>query len=372
MNVAIQMKRSRRMRMAGIQEYRCPFCGSMIVFNDFSHMKHCPYCGSKINMEAKDVEVEEKQEPIVSQKPEEPQNIQPKEEEANISFMKYVCESCHSEMEANDENEHKACPYCGGIMKPHERKTFDQPDFIIPFQQTKEDAKRTFQALIKGKSLLPEEYRSADKIDSIQGVYIPFWIFDYDMNGKLNYQTTKSTYWNDAMYKYNKKEEYQVLREGTMEFESIQLCASSKIPENYVKAITPFDLNTAIPFDIAHTNGYNVQKFDVEFLDMKKQIENKMADCIMKELEHTVKGYQTRNATKREVEIADLDINYVLFPMWIVSTTHNGKAYTFIMNGQTGKYVGDIPVDKRKYWIHFSLYFLVAFLSVLLVTMLVL
>ena len=28
---------------------------------------------------------------------------------------------------------------------------------------------------------------------------------------------------------------------------------------------------------------------------------------------------------------------------------YNGKLYTFAMNGQTGKFVGDLPVDKSKY-----------------------
>ena len=36
----------------------------------------------------------------------------------------------------------------------------------------------------------------------------------------------------------------------------------------------------------------------------------------------------------------------LLYPVWLLNTTWNGNKYTFAMNGQTGKFVGDLPVDK--------------------------
>ena len=35
-------------------------------------------------------------------------------------------------------------------------------------------------------------------------------------------------------------------------------------------------------------------------------------------------------------------------PVWILTTKFDGKPYTFMMNGQTGKVVGSVPVDKTK------------------------
>ena len=37
---------------------------------------------------------------------------------------------------------------------------------------------------------------------------------------------------------------------------------------------------------------------------------------------------------------------YALYPVWLLNTSWNGNQYTFAMNGQTGKFVGDLPVDK--------------------------
>ena len=33
----------------------------------------------------------------------------------------------------------------------------------------------------------------------------------------------------------------------------------------------------------------------------------------------------------------------VLLPVWFLSVNYKGKTYTFVMNGQTGKIVGDVP-----------------------------
>jgi len=34
--------------------------------------------------------------------------------------------------------------------------------------------------------------------------------------------------------------------------------------------------------------------------------------------------------------------------VWILTTRYENKPYTFMMNGQTGKFVGSLPYDKTK------------------------
>jgi len=37
-----------------------------------------------------------------------------------------------------------------------------------------------------------------------------------------------------------------------------------------------------------------------------------------------------------------------MVPVWILTTKYEGKPYTFMMNGQTGKFVGSLPSDSGK------------------------
>ena len=39
-----------------------------------------------------------------------------------------------------------------------------------------------------------------------------------------------------------------------------------------------------------------------------------------------------------------------MMPMWLLNVKYDNKNYKFAMNGQTGKFVGDLPVDKGKMW----------------------
>lgn len=60
----------------------------------------------------------------------------------------------------------------------------------------------------------------------------------------------------------------------------------------------------------------------------------------------TVKGYATVTTDNSSVQFHGGKAKYALYPVWLLNTTWNGNKYTFAMNGQTGKFVGDLPVDK--------------------------
>ena len=45
---------------------------------------------------------------------------------------------------------------------------------------------------------------------------------------------------------------------------------------------------------------------------------------------------------------AELDARYMLLPVYLFDLSHDGKIYHFAVNGQTGKVVGDVPIDKTR------------------------
>ena len=63
----------------------------------------------------------------------------------------------------------------------------------------------------------------------------------------------------------------------------------------------------------------------------------------------TVTGYTTVIPENSSVQLQNGKAKYALFPVWLLNTTWQGKKYTFAMNDQTGKLVGDLPMDKGAY-----------------------
>ena len=74
---------------------------------------------------------------------------------------------------------------------------------------------------------------------------------------------------------------------------------------------------------------------------IKKSTENAFAS--------TVQGYSTVIPESTSIRLQNGKAKYALYPVWLLNTTWNGQRYTFAMNGQTGKFVGDLPLDKGAY-----------------------
>jgi hypothetical protein len=62
----------------------------------------------------------------------------------------------------------------------------------------------------------------------------------------------------------------------------------------------------------------------------------------------TLSDYENKSVKESEYRFTENSIKYALFPVWIQKTSWNNEEYVFAMNGQTGKFVGRVPVDKMK------------------------
>ena len=52
---------------------------------------------------------------------------------------------------------------------------------------------------------------------------------------------------------------------------------------------------------------------------------------------------------------------YALFPIWFLNTKYKNNEYLIVINGQTGKIAGNLPIDKTKAKLITFLFFIVSF-----------
>ena len=67
-----------------------------------------------------------------------------------------------------------------------------------------------------------------------------------------------------------------------------------------------------------------------------------------------MKDYATVSPESSNILLHNGKAKYALYPVWLLNTTWKGQKYTFAMNGQTGKLVGDLPTDMGKFWAIFA------------------
>lgn len=200
-----------------------------------------------------------------------------------------------------------------------------------------------------GKASEPDEpvvFRSQNHIDEIKGVYVPFWLFDSDADAQLRFTATRTRCWSDSKYDYIETNYYSVRRDGTLGFDAVPVDGSSKIEDDLMESIEPFAMQDAIPFQTAYLAGYVADKYDVNAEDSIERANKRIRRSTEETFQQTVTGYDSVKVENSSIQLHGGKAKYALFPVWLLSTSWRGENYLFAMNGQSGKFVGDLPVDK--------------------------
>lgn len=336
--------------MAAIQEYKCPCCGGAIAFDSTIQKMKCPFCDTEFEMEtlaSYDSELRSEQTDDMSWRLASENGWQ---EDELGALNAYVCQSCGGEITCDENTAATSCPFCGNpVVLTGQLSGALKPDYVIPFKVDKRAAKEALKKHYEGKRLLPKIFKDQNHINEIKGIYVPFWLFDTGANVNMRYKATKVRHWSDSKYDYTETKFYAVSRGGQIQFESVPVDGSVKMPDDLMESIEPFDCSEAVDFQSAYLAGYLADKYDV---DSDKSVE-RANERIRKSAEDafydTVKGYTTVTKETGSIQLQNGRVSYALFPVWLLSTTWNGENYLFAMNGQTGKMVGNLPLDKAAY-----------------------
>ena len=65
-------------------------------------------------------------------------------------------------------------------------------------------------------------------------------------------------------------------------------------------------------------------------------------------LHATTGGYSEIHPISENINVDMTHAHYALLPVWMLHTRWKDKDFLFAMNGQTGRLIGDLPVDKSR------------------------
>lgn len=345
--------------MADNLEYKCPSCGGAIAFDSKIQKMKCPYCDLEMEMDSFQSMDEHLEELHPTNSSTSTENSTEEWQEDDDQMNVFVCKSCGGELIADENTAATACPYCDNPVVLKERLMGDlKPELVIPFKLDKKAAKEALNKHVQGKRLLPKVFKDQNHIDEIKGIYVPFWLFDVTVDANLQYSAQNIRTWNDSKYNYKEISYYSVLREGQLNFTHLPVDGSKKIDDILMESIEPFDFSEAVDFQTAYLAGYLADRYDVNPEESIPNVEQRAKSSTLGIFKNTVDGYTIVNLESSSMHIQNSTATYVLYPVWFLNTRWNKKRYIFAMNGQTGKFVGDLPLDKqvyKKYFIIFSI-----------------
>lgn len=340
--------------MANAISEKCPTCNAPLKFDAPNDIFKCDYCGN--NYSLKELEVyKEKNKMFKSFK--------------KMSDMDgYRCSSCGAEIITGDNLASTSCVYCKNTAIIKERLTgLYAPSKIITFKYTKSDAIEAFKKKCKGRLLIPKMFSDPNNIQEMEGLYVPFWLYDCSNSADLECKCTKVTHWSDFNYNYTKTDVYNVTRNGNIEFVKVPADGSSRFDDVIMNAIEPFNYSEFKDFNMSYLSGYISEKYDVDKDKSYENTLNRIREDSKKYLLDTVIGYTSKVVSSNKNNITLNNTDYVLLPVWVLNIKFQNKIYHFAYNGQTGKMVGEIPVDKKKLFITIIVSFIIPFIIMLLI-----
>ena len=270
-------------------------------------------------------------------------------EEGDDNTTAVECSSCGATMIVSDVSAVTQCPYCGNnAIVPGKLGGTLEPDYVIPFAIDKKTAIAKLKDHYRGKICLPKVFSDENHIEEIQGVYVPFWLFDGKTDGCADFNCTNVRVFTDGDYEVTETDTYHVHREGYCNFERVPADASKRMPDEHMDSIEPFNYDDMVPFSTAYLPGFAAERYDEEVSDCVARAKTRMDNSLVEGLEQHVSGYDSVMRTDHDTQETIEKVNYVLLPVWMLHTRWNDQDFLFAANGQTGKLVGDLPLDKKK------------------------
>jgi DNA-directed RNA polymerase subunit RPC12/RpoP len=311
---------------------KCKNCGADLKFSSKLQMWVCEFCGSEYD-EADFVSQKEKT----------------TKEELNVELDEYSCPNCGAIVVTDKNTSATECVYCGSsaIIKNRLQGKF-KPSKIIPFKTEKSEAVNKFQKYVNERLFAPDEFEKTECIEKVSGVYIPFWLFDCKTNGTIYAECKNVRMYISGDYRVIETDVYECDRAGRMEFIDVPVDGSTKFPDDVMDSIEPYDYSEFKEFNYSYLSGFLAEKYDLDSDDVYERAKVRVKTTTRDKLYKEFGKFQQVKILSTDINVENGDVEYALLPVWMLNINYFGNRYTFAMNGQTGKMVGNVPIKKSK------------------------
>ena len=94
--------------------------------------------------------------------------------------------------------------------------------------------------------------------------------------------------------------------------------------------------------------GFLAEQTDDDKPSLDVRAEERAKEGMRQSARQQLSEYSSLMQQMEHHDIVDHQSDYTMLPVWMLNVKHKDKRYTFAINGQTGKVVGKLPMDKLK------------------------
>lgn len=319
--------------------YKCKNCDGNMIYHVEERKLYCPYCNST------DTE----------------RCIDGKE--------MHICDSCGGELNIGQYDSVGKCPYCSQYVIYNERVEGEyKPSRIMPFKVGKEQAKAMISVHYRDKKYVPKSFLSKANLEKMEGIYVPFWLYDFNVNVNFRGMGFRERVWAKEKEAGQEMSCYDVYRNFDAMFRKMPVDASIAMPDDIMDLLEPYDYGEMEAFNPKYMSGFLGEIYSDKAENFDARIKSKVNVDIEKVLKRHLSSFKVVTPISKDITIEHKGSEFVLLPVWKYLYSYQGKDYEYYINGQSGKVIGKAPLSIGKVIATGS----VAFFGILLVLGLIL
>lgn len=245
------------------------------------------------------------------------------------------CRNCGIELITQSRSADTFCRFCGApalIAQDYEKA--NEPELVIPFEINKSHAQSIFLRHLSKRPLVSSAFSQKVKSGNFAAIYVPVCLADICMHTDVNLS-------DEIGYKTTEK--------MTSTAKNMPVSMSKNANDYLLRDIGPFDFDSAVVYGSEHSNvPYERFPANISEEALAHPIDEIETSCV-KAANRTFgkQGYGNRidNCKKTDVTYS---CKNVLVPVWVLNLQHNGYAHQVFINGQSGKIIGEPPVNAKR------------------------
>jgi DNA-directed RNA polymerase subunit RPC12/RpoP len=364
------------------KKFPCAKCGARLDFDPAVRSLKCPYCGhvEKIDPEKSNDVVELDFDAY----------IRKHSGESTVAGRanQVKCNTCGAVVLLEDKVAADKCPYCASFIenKPESAAAMIPPECMLPFRVENRQAGEAFRQWLESLWFAPSSLKEFANLGKLNGIYVPFWTFDSmtytfyrgergDDYQEEEYYTDTETYVENGETKTRSVTKSRTVTKtrwtsvsGEIQhfFDDVPVCASESIPENYAASLTPKELKGVEGFRAEYLSGFTTERYSIgpkEGFDKAKQVmDGEIRQLCMR---HIGGDHQRLHAVS--TQHVGVTFKHLLLPIWLASYRYQDQVYRVMVNGQTGRVLGDRPYS----WVKIVMLVLAILAAILAIFLLV-
>lgn len=289
---------------------------------------------------------------------EECQDIVPSEEPQ-------ICVNCGTAIPYTEFQSAGRCPSCGTYLLRDDKVSNNfAVDVVLPFAVTRYQAEEKLKEEFGKKLFIPATFLSHKTLEKMRGVYVPFWMYDYDTD--ITYQAvgTKVRHWTSGDRRYTETSYFDVGRRMHVDYKGIPVDASIAMDDKIMDLMEPYDYRQIVTHDNKYLSGFDAEVYNMTPDQLEYRALSKADKASRGWVKTTTTGYNSLLQERLDSNNKPRGSRYALMPVWVYEYRFQGKNYTFYVNGQTGKCVGTAPKSTGRAIGFTSLVFAASFLLI--------